>query len=148
MLTLTKLGAPSRNRTTIAGLQNRSISIILIEQIKQDSIFWLFFKKRFLMFAVAILNLVGMEGFEPSVSCSQSRRIKPDFPTLRINYWHPPRDSNSDERFWRPLCCHYIREIKLGAADGNRTRLSWIDNPVLSQRTTTAKTGRRIRDRT
>ena len=26
--------------------------------IKQDSIFWLFFKKRFLMFAVAILNLV------------------------------------------------------------------------------------------
>jgi hypothetical protein len=30
--TLTKLGAPSRNRTTIAGLQNRSITIILIEQ--------------------------------------------------------------------------------------------------------------------
>ena len=56
--TLTKLGAPSRNRTTIAGLQNRSITIILIEQIKQDSIFWLFYKKRFGMFAVAILKLV------------------------------------------------------------------------------------------
>ena len=33
--------------------------------IKQDSIFWLFFKKRFLMFAVAILKLVVMTGFEP-----------------------------------------------------------------------------------
>lgn len=28
-------------------------------------------------------QLVGVEGFEPSVSCSQSRRIRPDFPTLR-----------------------------------------------------------------
>ena len=27
--------------------------------------------------------MVGVEGFEPSVSCSQSRRIRPDFPTLR-----------------------------------------------------------------
>ena len=28
-------------------------------------------------------NVVSVEGFEPSISCSQSRRIKPDFPTLR-----------------------------------------------------------------
>jgi hypothetical protein len=28
-------------------------------------------------------RMVGVEGFEPSVSCSQSRRIRPDFPTLR-----------------------------------------------------------------
>jgi hypothetical protein len=26
--------------------------------------------------------MVRVEGFEPSVSCSQSRRIEPDFPTL------------------------------------------------------------------
>ena len=26
--------------------------------------------------------MVRVEGFEPSISCSQSRRIKPDFPTL------------------------------------------------------------------
>ena len=26
--------------------------------------------------------MVRVEGFEPSVSCSQSRRIRPDFPTL------------------------------------------------------------------
>ena len=27
-------------------------------------------------------RMVRVEGFEPSVSCSQSRRIEPDFPTL------------------------------------------------------------------
>lgn len=30
-------------------------------------------------------GLVRVEGFEPSISCSQSRRIKPDFPTLGYN---------------------------------------------------------------
>ena len=34
-------------------------------QIKQDSIFWLFFKKRFLKFAVAILKLAYLQGLEP-----------------------------------------------------------------------------------
>jgi hypothetical protein len=29
-----------------------------------------------------LLCMVRVEGFEPSISCSQSRRIKPDFPTL------------------------------------------------------------------
>ena len=29
------------------------------------------------------MSMVGMEGFEPSVSSSQTRRIEPDFPTLR-----------------------------------------------------------------
>ena len=29
--------------------------------------------------------MVRVEGFEPSVSCSQSRRIEPDFPTLGYN---------------------------------------------------------------
>ena len=36
--------------------------------IKQDSIFWLFFKKRFLMFAVAILKLVVTVGLEPTIN--------------------------------------------------------------------------------
>ena len=31
-------------------------------------------------------KLVRVEGFEPSISCSQSRRIKPDFPTLGKQY--------------------------------------------------------------
>jgi len=35
----------------------------------------------------APLKLVRVEGFEPSLSCSQSRRIKPDFPTLGLLYY-------------------------------------------------------------
>ena len=27
--------------------------------------------------------------------------------------WHPARDSNSDQGFWRPTCCHYTSEIQL-----------------------------------
>ena len=33
---------------------------------------------------VRVSSLVGIEGFEPSISWSQTRRIKPDFPTFRI----------------------------------------------------------------
>ena len=35
---------------------------------KQDSIFWLFLKKRFLMFAVAILKMVVTVGLEPTIN--------------------------------------------------------------------------------
>ena len=35
--------------------------------------------------------------------------------------WHPPRDSNPNERFWRPLCCHYIRETLFGGKQRSRT---------------------------
>ena len=35
-------------------------------------------------------------------------------------YWHPARDSNSHQGFWRPVCCHYTSEI-FGASEGTRT---------------------------
>ena len=31
-------------------------------------------------------------------------------------FWRPTRDSNPDEWFWRPLCCHYISETLLAEA--------------------------------
>ena len=32
--------------------------------------------------------------------------------------WHTPKDSNLDKRFWRPLCCHYIRDTYLVETTG------------------------------
>lgn len=32
---------------------------------------------------------------------------------LHHHIWHPARDSNPDQQFWRLTCCHYTSEIHL-----------------------------------
>ena len=36
---------------------------------------------------------------------------------MTFKTWHLARDSNPDQRFWRPTCCHYTSEIKLVPLD-------------------------------
>ena len=42
------------------------------------------------------------------------------FPLSYSTIWHIPKDSNSDQRFWRPMCYHYTRDT-YGASTQNRT---------------------------
>ena len=50
--------------------------------------------------------------------------------------WHPGRDSNPDQQFWRLVCCHYTTEIYLVQATGlepvriNRQILSLLRLPI------------------
>ena len=55
--------------------------------IKQDSIFWLFFKKRFLMFAVAILNLVPRTRIELVITTYQEAVIPFNYPGIFGGLW-------------------------------------------------------------
>jgi hypothetical protein len=53
---------------------------------------------------------VGMAGFEPAISCSRSRRIRPGFPTSRItdDRQSAQRESNPHVRHGKAVGCRYI----------------------------------------
>ena len=55
-------------------------------------------------------KLAREPGIEPGTT--ESKSVVLPLHHSRTKTWHPPRDSNPNERFWRPLCCHYIRETK------------------------------------
>ena len=54
-------------------------------------------------------------GIEPMLSLSQS---EVQTSTLIAPLWHPARDSNPDQQFWRLVCCHYTSEIHLAEGTG------------------------------
>lgn len=70
--------------------------------------------------------LAEVTGFEPvmtiskTVALDQTRR----HPNKKI--WHPARDSNPDQQFWRLVCCHYTSEILTLVSDtGFEPAPSW-----------------------
>ena len=67
--------------------------------------------------------MVCAVGFEPTASHFQGEV------STRLTYtqivWHPGRDSNPDQQFWRLVCCHYTTEIYLVPHD--RIELPYSD---------------------
>ena len=51
----------------------------------------------------------------------------------RTKTWHPARDSNSHQGFWRPVCCHYTSEIQLWWTVTGSNRSSRLAKPVCPQ---------------
>ena len=50
-------------------------------------------------------------GLEPRITESKSVVLPLHY--TRTKTWHPARDSNSHQGFWRPVCCHYTSETQL-----------------------------------
>ena len=53
-------------------------------------------------------KLAREPGIEPGTT--ESKSVVLPLHHSRTKTWHTPKDSNLDKRFWRPLCCHYIRD--------------------------------------
>ena len=60
--------------------------------------------------------LARVLGLEPRITESKSVVLPLHY--TRTKTWHPARDSNSHQGFWRPVCCHYTSEIQLWWTDG------------------------------
>ena len=61
--------------------------------------------------------------------------------------WHPLKDSNLDQRFWRPVCCHYTKETNwLRGTDSNRRSSGYepgelpLLHPAINGRSTRIRT--------
>ena len=68
-------------------------------------------------FPLSVKILVGVKGLEPPASCSQSRRatncaMPRKYRSLfGCGNWLGMRESNSHQRFWRPLSYHLTNPL-------------------------------------
>ena len=75
---------------------------------------------------IAEKNLMVKLGAQSWIRTSNTRIFNPLLYQLELSgqiMWHPDRDSNPDQQFWRLRCCHYTIEILFGGDRGNRILL-------------------------
>ena len=68
-------------------------------------------------------------GFEPTVELLCRQLPWTTRPPHCV--WLPGRDSNPHKRFWRPLCCHYTTEKRIGCPGWARTSDQMINSHLL-----------------
>jgi len=95
--------------------------------IKQDSIFSFIYSESF-EFAVTILKLAEVLGIEPSQTSSKPVMLTiTSYPNM---YLVPPPGNDPRTAGYQPTVIPFNYRGKIGAVDGNRTRLNLIDNQV------------------